>query len=43
MTEHTTLKAIWIEPELHSLDVEQTNAQPNRGSDGDFFPDCTRS
>jgi hypothetical protein len=43
MTEPTISKAIWIEPEVLSLDVEQTSVLPNRGADGGIFVDCTRS
>lgn len=43
MTEHTTSKSVWIEPQVHSLDLEQTHLLPNRGADGGGFVDCTRS
>ena len=41
----TTRKALWIEPEIRDLDVEETNAQPTFGADvgGSPFPDCQAS
>lgn len=34
---------IWVDPEIRELSVRETFGVPNRGSDGGFFPDCTRS
>lgn len=38
-------RAAWIEPEVRSLEVGETNAAPNLGADigGNSFPDCQRS
>jgi hypothetical protein len=38
-------RAAWIEPEVRSLEVGETNAAPNLGADvgGNAFPDCQRS
>ena len=35
-------KMVWLEPEIRDLDVQETNANPGRGSDvgGNPFPDC---
>ena len=38
-------RATWIEPEIRTLDIGETNAFPNLGADigGNAFPDCQRS
>ena len=36
-------KSVWIEPQVLSLDVSQTAAYPNRGTDGNIHLDCTKS
>lgn len=35
----------WVEPEIRSLDIEETFALPGLGADvgGNPFPDCQRS
>ena len=42
MTDNARLEE-WVEPEINSLDVEETYVFPNRGGDGGGFADCTRS
>ncbi len=41
----TQKKAVWVEPEIRELDVQETNATPRAGADvgGNPFPDCQRS
>ncbi|WP_268795324.1 hypothetical protein [Sphingomonas sp. Leaf33] len=39
----TTQKEVWIEPEIRTLDVNETAGFPNRGGDGGRFVDCTKS
>jgi hypothetical protein len=36
-------RAVWIEPEIESLNLEQTELFPGVGHDGGIFPDCTKS
>lgn len=37
-------KEVWIEPEIRTLDVAESQGLANRGSDGNRnFPDCSRS
>jgi hypothetical protein len=33
----------WVEPEIHTLDVEETNIFPNLGGDAGPYADCQRS
>ncbi|HQV02277.1 MULTISPECIES: hypothetical protein [unclassified Novosphingobium] len=35
--------AAWIEPEVSTLEIDETHTFPNNGADGSPFPDCTRS
>jgi hypothetical protein len=45
MTKPTTdaMLAKWIEPEISTLDIDETQLFPGTGGDGSPFPDCTRS
>lgn len=45
MTKNTkdTQRADWIEPEVTSLDIDETEGFPVFGSDSSIFPDCTHS
>lgn len=36
-------KAIWVEPEVLTLNVLETAGLPRRGSDSSIHIDCTRS
>ena len=42
MTENARKEA-WIAPEIKTLDLSETQTNPNRGGDGGRFVDCTRS
>ncbi|MFM5949981.1 MAG: hypothetical protein ACKOPM_12280 [Novosphingobium sp.] len=35
--------AAWIEPQVSTLEIDETQTFPNAGADGSPFPDCTRS
>jgi hypothetical protein len=44
MTNNTETKlAAWIEPQVSTLEIDETHTFPNLGADGSPFPDCTRS
>lgn len=35
--------AAWIEPQVSTLEIDETHTFPAAGADGSPFPDCTRS
>lgn len=37
------VRSEWIEPEITTLEIDETALIPNVGADGSPFPDCTRS